>query len=107
LAAAALIAAFSPRFAGDALTSIKYELMSGSLFFCSVYMVTDPVTSPNTMRGRCIYGALAGALVMVFRRFGAYEQGAVFAVLIANAAAPLIDGMVCSALRMGGGLSEE
>lgn len=107
LAAAALIAGLWPRYPGGALTSIKYELLSGSLFFCSVYMVTDPVTSPNTARGRCIYGALAGVLIMVFRWFGAYEQGAVFAVLIANAAAPLIDGMVCSALRMGSGLNEE
>jgi electron transport complex protein RnfD len=107
LAVAACIAGLSPRFAGDALTSVKYELMSGSLLFCAVYMITDPVTSPNTARGRCIYGALAGALVMLFRRFGAFEEGTVFAVLIANAAAPLIDGMVCSALRIGGGLSEE
>ncbi len=107
LAAAALIAALSPRFASDALTSIKYELMSGSLLFCSVFMVTDPVTSPNTRVGRCIYGAFTGVLVMAFRRFGAFEQGACFAVLLANAAAPLIDGMVSSTLRIGGELNEE
>jgi electron transport complex protein RnfD len=107
IAAAALIAALFPRFSGDWLTSVKYEMMAGSLLFCAVFIITDPVTSPNTARGRCIYGALAGALTMMFRYFGAFEEGTVFAVLIANAAAPLIDGMLCSALRIGGGLSEE
>ena len=77
------------------MTSVKYELLSGSLFFCSVFMVTDPVTSPHTAAGRCVYGAFAGAMVMVFRYFGAYEQGACFAVLFANAAAPLFSAAVC------------
>lgn len=31
---------------------------------------------------------------MAFRHFGAYEQGAVFAVLIANALSPLISSAV-------------
>lgn len=95
LAAAALIAAFFPRIACSELTSVKYEMMSGSLFFCSVFLVTDPVTSPHTTLGRCIYGAFAGAMIMMFRIFGAFEQGACFAVLISNAMAPLIDGLLC------------
>ena len=106
LAAAALIAALCPRIACSALTSVKYEMMSGSLFFCAVFMVTDPVTAPRTAAGRCAYGALAGALVMAFRHFGAYEQGACFAVLAANAAAPLLDRAACS-LRVGGGKTVE
>jgi len=107
LVAAALVAAFYPRFPSDALTSIKYEFLSGSLLFCSVYMITDPVTSPNTRVGRCLYGALAGVLIMMLRRYGAFEQGACFAVLLANAAAPLLDGLVSGSLRIGGELNEE
>lgn len=91
LAAAALLAAFFPRIACSPLTSVKYELLSGSLLFCSVFMITDPVTSPHTRVGRGIYGALAGAVLMAFRYFGTYEQGAFFAVILANAASPLID----------------
>jgi Na+-translocating ferredoxin:NAD+ oxidoreductase subunit D len=106
LAAAALIAAFFPRIACSPLTSMKYELMSGSLFFCSVFLVTDPVTAPHTILGRCIYGAFSGVMVMVFRTFGAFEQGACFAVLIANAATPLIDGLICGAGRWEGELIE-
>lgn len=106
LLAAALIAAFFPRIATSALTSVKYELLSGSLLFCAVFLVTDPVTSPHTAFGRCLYGLLAGALVMVFRLFGAFQQGAVFAILIANAAAPLIDDLMFRAKGWGGELLE-
>ena len=95
LIAAALIAAFFPRIACSPLTSVKYELMSGSLLFCSVFLITDPVTSPHTALGRCLYGLFAGTLIMAFRFFGAFEQGAVFAVLLANASAPLFDDMIC------------
>ena len=91
LGAAAGIAALFPRIACSPLTSVKYELLSGSLFFCAVFMVSNPVNEPRTRAGRCVYGALAGALLMAFRFFGIYEQGAVFAMLLADAAAPLID----------------
>ncbi|WP_255575635.1 RnfABCDGE type electron transport complex subunit D [Caproiciproducens faecalis] len=107
LLAATLIAAFFPRIACSPLTSVKYELMSGSLLFCSVFMVTDPVTAPHRMLGRILYGAFAGFLIMMFRRFGAFEQGAAFAVLIANAAAPQIDSLLCGTLRLGDELYDE
>lgn len=103
---AALFAALGPRIACSSLTSVKYELMSGSLFFCAVFMVTDPVTAPRTAVGRCVYGAFGGILVMLFRHFGAYEQGACFAVLAMNAAAPLLDRAVCSARAWGGKIVE-
>ncbi|QAT51149.1 NQR2 and RnfD family protein [Caproiciproducens sp. NJN-50] len=94
LGAAALAAALFPRILCSPLTSVKYELLSGSLFFCSVFMVTDPVTSPRTFPGRCLYGAFAGAVTMAFRWFGVYEQGACFALLMADAVAPLMDSAV-------------
>lgn len=107
LLAAALIAAFWPRIACSPLTSIKYELMSGSLLFCSVFMVTDPVTSPGTKPARILYGLICGALAMAFRRFGAYEQGVFFALLIANALAPMIDELFSGPFRNGDILNEK
>lgn len=106
LAAAALFAALDPRIACSALTSVKYELMSGSLFFCAVFMMTDPVTAPRTSPGRMIYGAFGGVLIMAFRHVGAYELGACFAVLAANAVAPLLDRLVCTARGWGGKIIE-
>lgn len=99
LGAAALIAALYPRILCSPATSVKYELLSGSLLFGAVFLATDPVTSPRTFSGRCVYGAFAGALTMAFRWFGTYEQGVCFALLIANAFAPLLDSAV---LRLRG-----
>ena len=100
LAACAVIAAFFPRIMCSPLTSVKYEMLSGSLLFCSVFMVTDPATSPGTVVGRCFYGAFAGCMLMVMRHFGAFEQGAFFAVLFANALSPLIDKVSLRTVRV-------
>ncbi len=91
LLAAAAVAALFPRIACAPLTSVKYELLSGSLLFCAVFLVPGPAALPYTFAGRCLYGAFAGAAAMAFRRFGAFEQGAPFAVLLADAVSPMID----------------
>jgi Na+-translocating ferredoxin:NAD+ oxidoreductase RnfD subunit len=95
LAAAAVFAALFTRIQCSPLTSVKYELLSGSLLFCSVFMITEPSTAPRTGIGRCVYGAAGGVLLMLFRYFGSYEQGACFTILLMNAFAPCIDHMVC------------
>ena len=51
--------------------------------------------------GKGLYGFLAGALVMAVRHAGAYEQGACFAILIANAFTPVFDQWVLY-IRMKG-----
>ena len=94
LGTAALLAALFPRIACTPLTSVKYELLSGSLLFCAVFMASNPVCAPRSRAGRCVYGALAGAFLMAFRYFGQYEQGAAFAVLAADAVSPLISAAV-------------
>lgn len=91
LTVAVLLAAFFPRIACGPITSTKYELLSGSLLFCAVFMISDPVTSPRTPVGRAVYGALAGVVLMAFRHRGVSGQSACFAVLAANAMAPVID----------------
>lgn len=106
LLAVVAIALLFPRAVFDPLSSVKYELLSGSVLFCSVFMVTDPVTSPHTTAARCVYGLLSGALVMAFRWFGAFEQGAVFAVLISNAVAPILDDLVFRIRGWGGELAD-
>jgi electron transport complex protein RnfD len=94
LGTAALLASLFPRIACSPLTSVKYELLSGSVFFCAVFMASNPVSAPRTRVGRCVYGALAGAFVMLFRYFGQFEQGASFAILAADAASPLISAAI-------------
>ncbi|HEY8941489.1 MAG TPA: RnfABCDGE type electron transport complex subunit D, partial [Cellvibrio sp.] len=56
------------------------------------FIVTDPVTSAVSNKGRIIYGALIGVLVYVIRSWGtSYPDGVAFAVLLLNFAAPFID----------------
>jgi len=68
-----------------------FHLLSGATMVGAFFIVTDPVTSAVSRKGRLIYGALIGALVYVIRVRGNYPDAVAFAVLIMNFAAPFID----------------
>ena len=68
-----------------------FHLLSGAAIFGAFFIVTDPVSSATSPRGRLLFGALVGVLVYTIRVRGDYPDGVAFAVLIANAAAPFID----------------
>lgn len=91
LGAAALFAAVFPRVPSGVGDSIFFELFSGSLLFCAMFAATDTVTSPRTLSGKLLFGFGCGLLTMLFRRYGAYEEGACFAILLMNAASPRFD----------------
>lgn len=71
-----------------------FMLFSGGLILGAVYMATDMATSPVTPRGVWIYGALIGVVTVMIRYFGGLTEGVMYAILIGNALAPLID-QVC------------
>jgi electron transport complex protein RnfD len=58
------------------------------------FIATDPVTSPNTAAGQLLFGLGCGLLTYVIRTWGAYPEGVAFAVMLMNAATPLIDRYV-------------
>ena len=68
-----------------------FHLLSGATMFGAFFIVTDPVTSAVSVRGRLIYGAMIGILVYIIRVRGNYPDAVAFAVLIMNFAAPFID----------------
>ena len=68
--------------------------LAGATMIGAFFIITDPVSSPNTAQGLWIYGLLVGGLTFLIRGFGAYPDGLAFAVLLSNAAAPLIDRIV-------------
>lgn len=68
-----------------------FHLFSGATMFAAFFIVTDPVTSAVSHRGKLIYGALIGVILFVIRGWGNYPDAAAFAVLLMNFAAPLID----------------
>jgi electron transport complex protein RnfD len=67
------------------------HLFSGASMMGAFFILTDPVSSAVSNRGRLIYGALIGLLVYVIRAWGNYPDAIAFAVLLANFAAPFID----------------
>jgi len=72
--------------------SPMFHLLSGATMLGAFFIVTDPVTSAVSTRGRIIYGALIGVLIYVIRAWGtSYPDGVGFAVLLLNFAAPFID----------------
>ena len=68
-----------------------YQLLSGGLMLGAVFMATDPVTSPVTPRGAWIFAFGVGLLVVLIRQFGGLPEGVMYAILLMNAATPLID----------------
>ena len=55
-------------------------------------MATDPVTAARTTTGKYIYGFLIGVIAVIIRTYNnGYPEGAMLAVLLMNAFAPLID----------------
>lgn len=67
------------------------HLNSGAMICVAFFIATDYVTSPNTPTGQLVFGAGCGLLIFVIRTWGAFPEGAGFAVLLMNAATPLID----------------
>lgn len=74
-------------FAGDPII----HLISGGMILGAFFMATDYVTCPAVKTGQLIFGAGCGILTMLIRLKGGYPEGVMFAILIMNCFAPLID----------------
>lgn len=68
-----------------------FMIFSGGLLLGAVYMATDLVTSPTTPKGLWIYGIGIGILIVLIRLWGGLPEGVMYAILLMNAATPLIN----------------
>ena len=68
-----------------------HHVLNGGLVLGAFFMATDMVTSPVTRRGMLIFGVGCGLITAVIRLWGGYPEGVSFAILLMNAATPLID----------------
>jgi len=73
---------------------VEYQLLAGGLAFGAVFMATDPVSGPLTNAAKYFYGAMIGVVAIVIRCLTGYSEGAMFAILLGNVAAPLFDEAV-------------
>lgn len=75
----------------DRFAAPSFHLFSGATMLGAFFIATDPVSAATTERGRLIFGAGVGLLTYAIRTWGGYPDGIAFAVLLMNAAVPLID----------------
>lgn len=80
-----------PRGGMDRTQTMLYEIMSGTALFGGVFMLTDPVTTPQRGWSRVFYGVLAAALLLLFRRYSRLEEEFTFMLLLMNSGVWLID----------------
>ncbi len=68
-----------------------FHILSGGLILGALFMATDYVTSALTRKGQIIFGIGCGLLTAIIRIWGGYPEGVSYAILIMNAATPIID----------------
>ena len=97
LAMAALVHAMPSATYAASLLDPCTQLCYGGFAFAAVFMATDPVTGARTRIGQYIYGFMIGVIAILIRVYNSgYPEGAMLAVLLMNAFAPLIDHCVIS-----------
>jgi electron transport complex protein RnfD len=70
-----------------------FTVVSGGLMLGAVFMATDMVSSPVTPMGIWLYGILIGSVTVIIRLFGGLNEGVMYAILLGNAAAPLLNNL--------------
>jgi electron transport complex protein RnfD len=68
-----------------------FMVLSGGFLLGAVFMATDLVTSPLTPVGCWIFGVGIGILIVLIRNWGGLPEGVMYAILLMNAATPLIN----------------
>lgn len=68
-----------------------YGMLMGGFLFGTVFMATDPISAPKTKKGKWTYGILIGVITIIIRGYALFAGGMMFAILIMNCFAPIID----------------
>jgi len=68
-----------------------FGVLSGGLLFGAVFMATDYSSSPVTPVGKLLFGAGAGFVTVIIRRFGGYPEGVTYGILLMNMLSPFMD----------------
>jgi electron transport complex protein RnfD len=71
-----------------------FGTLAGGLLFGAVFMTTDYTTAPLTSKGKLIFGAGAGIITVLIRRWGNFPEGVTYGILIMNAATPFLNRLL-------------
>ena len=78
-----------------------YHVLTGGLIFGAVFMATDPVTTPTSAAGRCIYALGCAVITVLIRVKANLPEGVLYSILIMNACTPMIE-RVCDCEQIKG-----
>lgn len=67
------------------------EILAGGLFIGAIFMATDYVTSPITLKGKMVFALGCGLVTFAIRYFFAYPEGVSFSILAMNILTPYIE----------------
>lgn len=107
VAVCSVCAIIFPRVMSGRKASLTMEIASGMLVFAALFFMSDPATVPKKPLPKLVYGLVGGALCMLLRYFGAYEEGAYFAVLLLNAAWPPVNRMILRRRKKSGETTQD
>jgi len=68
-----------------------FHVLGGGVLFGTVFMMTDPVTTPISIPGRVIFAVGCAALTMILRWRSNLPDGVLFSILLMNMLTPAID----------------
>jgi Na+-transporting NADH:ubiquinone oxidoreductase subunit NqrB len=72
---------------------VAWHLQAGGLLFGTVFLATDPVTSPASNLGKWLYGSLIGGTTVLLRFLAGHTEGVALAILLGSFAAPALDAL--------------
>lgn len=76
------IAYYYPRVSAGGLESVLLEMFCTGIPYAACYLVAEPTVRPRHPVSKVLYGILTGILTMLIARYGVFERGACFAVLL-------------------------
>ena len=79
---------------GAGISYALFNVISGGVLFGTVFMMTDPVTTPITIPGRMIFAVGCATLTLILRWKANLPDGVLFSILLMNMLTPAIDKLV-------------
>jgi electron transport complex protein RnfD len=73
------------------VASPLFQLLAGNTVLAAFFLASEHTNSPVNRWPMVIYGLLGGLLLVLIRTFSTHVDGAIFAVLLINLCAPLLD----------------
>lgn len=79
---------------GAGINYAIFNVISGGVLFGTVFMMTDPVTTPITIPGRMVFAVGCAVLTLILRWKSNLPDGVLFSILLMNMCTPAIDKLV-------------